>query len=136
MLKHLTVEQVEEIAQLAATASDAQDLLLNKMRVVDKSSDGAELMERTAGGLDTLGATLDSRPLEALKERIEALPPEGRHELAAILSIGRGDHVAQDWDAALDDARSRPDASEVDFIAERASLHDYLTKGLYNLKLR
>jgi hypothetical protein len=136
MLKHLSVEQVEEIARLAASASDAQDGLLNKMTVVDKGDDGAELMERTAGGLDTLDATVGSRPLQALRERIAALPPEGRHELAAILSIGRGDHAAQDWEAALDDARSRPEAEDVNFIAERTSLHDWLTKGLYNLKLR
>jgi hypothetical protein len=136
MLKHLTVEQVDEIAQLAAAARDAQDRLLNKMTVVDKVGDQAEIMGQTAEALDTLDATLNNRPLDELKERIGTLPPEGRHELMAILWIGRGDHVAQDWDAALDDARSRSDASEIDFIAERASLHDYLTKGLYNLKLR
>jgi Protein of unknown function (DUF3775) len=135
MLKRLTVEQVKEIAQLAAVARDAQDRLLNKMKVVDKFDDNAEIMERAAGALDTLDATLNNQSLHELKERIAALPDDGRHELMAILWVGRGDHVADDWDEALDHARSASDAGDADRIAERASLHDHLMKGLYNLKL-
>lgn len=134
-LQHIGVADVRDIAELARQAREAQDRLLNKMRVQDRFEDGKLIETEAMGTLDTLDASLGNRALDELKARIEVLSPEARHELMAVMWIGRGDFAAADWDRAIDQAASSADASTVDFIAERAPLHGYLLKGLYQLKL-
>ena len=134
-LQYLDAESVRDIADLARQAREAQDRLLNKMRVEDRFEDGKLIETEAMGTLDTLDATRGNRALDELKRRIEALSQEARHELMAIMWIGRGDFAAADWDRAIDHAASSADASTVDFIAERAPLQSYLLKGLYQLKL-
>jgi hypothetical protein len=134
-LQSIKAEEVRAIAELSKTAREAQDVLLNKMKIVDKFDDERELSGAVAGTLDTLDASLNNPPLRALKERIAALSPDGRQELMALLWIGRGDYTAAQWEAALDEAQRRANAGDVDDIAERVPLHDYLVKGLYLLDL-
>ena len=72
---------------------------------------------------------------DAVGERLQhGLPPEARHELLAVLWIGRGDFAPREWEEALDEAQGRSTDDDVDYIAERGPLHDYLAKGLYLLK--
>jgi hypothetical protein len=134
-LQSIKAEEVRAIAELSKTAREAQDVLLNKMKIVDKFDDERELSGAVAGTLDTLDASLNNPPLRELKERVAALSPEARQELMALTWIGRGDYTAAEWDAALDEAQRRANAGDVDDIAERAPLHDYLVKALYLLDL-
>jgi hypothetical protein len=134
-LRSISAEEVRAIAALSKAAREAQDVLLNKMKIVDKFDDERELAGAVAGALDTLDASLNNPPLRDLKERIAALSPEARQELMALMWIGRGDYTAAEWEAALDEAQRRANAGDVDDIAERVPLHDYLVKGLYLLDL-
>jgi hypothetical protein len=135
VLQHITVDEVKEIARLSNEARQAQDRLLNKVRVMDRNEDGALLSEQMLGTLDSLDVSLDNPALNALKERIDALSDEARYELMAVMWIGRGDYSAGQWDDAIAQARAGSDAGDVDYISEKGPLHDYLAKGLYNLKL-
>jgi Protein of unknown function (DUF3775) len=135
VLQHITVDDVQEIARLSKEAREAQDLLLNKVRVMDKAEDEALISEQTLGTLDSLDVSLNSPPLDELKERLDALSDEARHELMAVMWIGRGDYVADEWDDALTRARAASDTGDVDYLSEKGPLHDYLSKGLFQLKL-
>jgi hypothetical protein len=135
VLQHITVDEVKEIARLSNEARQAQDRLLNKVRVMDRNEDGALLSEQMLGTLDSLDVSLDNPALNALKERIDALADEARYELMAVMWVGRGDYSAGQWDDAITQARAGSDAGDVDYISEKGPLHDYLAKGLYNLKL-
>ncbi len=103
------------------------------MKIEDKFADERELAHEVAGTLGTLDAARGNPALRSLKERLAALSPEARQELLAVLWIGRGDYAAGDWEAALSEAQRRSAAGDVDYIAERGPLHDYLMKGLYLL---
>jgi hypothetical protein len=133
VLSRIGVDQVKEIAQLSKEARDAQDKLLNKMRVVDRAEDGRELTGQALETLDSLDASLDNRPLTELKQRIAALSDGARHELTALMWVGAGEFAAAQWDDALTRAQAESDAGDVDFLAEKGQLHDFLTKGLFKL---
>jgi hypothetical protein len=135
VLRHIDVDEVKEIARLSKEARDAQDKLLNKMRVVDRFDDEREVMEQALETFDSLDASLDNRALADLKQRIGALSDDGRHELTALMWIGADEFVAAQWDEALTRAQSESDAGDVDFLAEKGQLHDFLTKGLFKLGL-
>lgn len=135
VLQHLKVEEIRDIADLARQTREAQNRLLNKLRVVDRFEDGKLIETETTGTLESLDASLGNEALDELKRRIEALSQDARHELLSVMWIGRGDFAAAEWDRAVEQAASSTDAATVDFIAERAPLHDYLIKGLYQLKL-
>jgi Protein of unknown function (DUF3775) len=133
MLDAIDRREIEEIAALSKEARAAQDRLLNKMRIVDQFDDGKELAAQTAETLDALDATLDNGPLKDLCSRIAALPEAQRLELAAVMLLGRGDFAAQQWEAAIDEARARGDANDPDSLARKPDLADYLAKGLFQL---
>jgi hypothetical protein len=135
MLQQLGVDDIKAIAELSKQAREAQDLLLDKMRVVDRFEDGKLIEAEAIATLDSLEVSLDNEPLEALKQRVGSLASGARLELMAVMWIGRGDFGAAEWDDAVLQAASTADASVVDYITEQAALHEYLAKGLYQLKL-
>jgi hypothetical protein len=134
-LNHVTVEEVRELATLSKGARDAQDLLLNKMKIVDKFDDEKMLTQEAIGTLDTLDASLNNAEFTALRERLAGLPREAMEVVIAVMWIGRGDFAAAEWEAALEAAASRIETGEVDYLAEKGPLHDYLMKGLFQLGL-
>jgi hypothetical protein len=133
MLEAIDANEIREIAALAKAARAVQDRLLNKMRIVDRFEDGKELAAQTA---ETLDVTLDNEPLHQLRSRIAGLAEEARLELAAVMLVGRGDVAAQQWTAALDEARGRGDASDAEALARKPDLAEYLAKGLFQLDAR
>lgn len=134
LLDRITPDEIREIARLSKAAREAQDRLLNKMKIEDKFKDQKELALEVAGTLGSLEASAGNGSLQLLKKRLASLPPEARHELLAVLWIGRGDFAPREWQEALDEAQGRSTDGDVDYIAERGPLHDYLAKGLYLLK--
>lgn len=134
MLKAISSAEIREIVELAKAARAAQDRLLDKMRIVDRFEDGKELTAQAAETLEVLDATLDNEPLRELRRRIEGLPEDARLELAAVMLVGRGDFTAQQWEAALVEARSRGDTNDPDSLALDPNLADYLGKGLFQLE--
>ena len=135
MLKAITPAEVRDIAALAKQARHAQEVLLDKVRIVDRNDDGRLVEDEITGSTELLDMTLDNRPLEELKRRLAALDDEARHEVRALMSIGRGLFAPGEWDAALDDARARHAADEVEAIAEKLGLDEWLSKALFELAL-
>jgi Protein of unknown function (DUF3775) len=69
-----------------------------------------------------------------LQRLVGALPPPARHELMAVMWIGRGDEPASRFADAVAYARQGSDAGDVDYICEKLPLADYLRKGVKRLR--
>lgn len=70
---------------------------------------------------------------EELREIIDELNVDEATELVAIAWIGRGDYEAGDWDEALAEARSRPEAQRrrlSRYLLGMPLLADHLEAGL------
>jgi len=135
MLRHITAEQVQEIARLAGAARAARDRMLSEVP-------GADLAQpQPARGAHVPAAPLGFRPLTpdhparaALERAISDLSPEAAAELRALMWIARGDYGGNE----IDKAREASNAAAEPVIAsllDRADLHDLLMKALYELKL-
>lgn len=135
MLKAITPAEVRDIAALAKQARHAQEVLLDKVRIVDRNDDGRLVEDEITSSTEVLDMTLDNPPLEDLKRRLAALDDEARHEVRALMSIGRGLFAPNELEAALDDARARHAADEVEAIAEKVGLDEWLSKALFELAL-
>jgi hypothetical protein len=53
-----------------------------------------------------------------------------------LLSIGRGDYAAKDWEQAVADATTIRDDVTIAMLLEEADLHQYLMKALYELRIQ
>lgn len=138
MLNQISVDTVRQVARLADQAGDAQDRFLEGMRNIDLGDQPQGRGDRHPTALDTLdalAATGDSRQVDALRRSLSDLSPEERIELRAIMLIGRGDFAAGQWASAMIEAAAPPGTDSIDDLAEKIALHDYLMKGLYELKL-
>jgi len=137
VLAHIVPEQVKHVADLAAAAGRARDALLSKVHKIELQDQAAERGSRNPTDLDSLNVldSVDSPELDALRGFIAGLGVDARQELKAVLLIGRGDFGPNQWDQALLDAGNTPPATDVDYLSEKVSLHDYLVKGLYLLGL-
>lgn len=136
MPDHLSVEEVRRVAELAARALAVRDRLVNKLYDLDLGDQPHGRGDRNPTDLDSLRIldSIGSPEYAALKDCIASLPRERREELTAVMMIGRGDYAAECWEDALAAARAVPDG-DLDYVAEKAPLRDYLMKGLYELKL-
>lgn len=139
MLQAITVETIDRIIDLARTALDAQGELLNKLNTVEIEEPAAPYGDRTPSPLDSmelLEAAGDEGPLADLKQAVADLSRAEREELRAVMLVGRGDYAAGDWDEAMAQAQASEDVGAVEDITEKIRLPSYLSKGLYELKLR
>lgn len=133
MLKEISADQINDIADLSSEAREAQNRLLDKTRIVDQFDDAKRVQEEI-GTFETLDASLNNEPLTRLKEAVDGLTPAARCELIAVMLIGRGEFAAAEWDKALSQAEASS-GNETARLADKVPLHDYLKKGLYELKL-
>jgi hypothetical protein len=139
MLKNLSIDQINRIAELAEQARSVRDLLLNKMYQTEADETPKPRGERNPSALDSLEvvqAADDSGIYDRLRQSIESLSPEAQAELRALMWVGRGDFAAGDWDEALTQASGTASLTTVDTLSDKADLHDYLMKGLYKMDLR
>jgi hypothetical protein len=133
MLKTLSKRQVKTIADLARDAREARDQLLRG--VGDEATGEPEQVrgERDripAGGLEDVPGDRNAA-VRALREAIEALDPEARFELFALMRIGQGELAAGDWGAGLDEAEGFGDQGLEDQLADDIDLQTHLDRGLY-----
>lgn len=68
--------------------------------------------------------------LQELSEEIEALDADHKHELVALMWIGRGDFQAEDWQEALDLAEERHDGPTSRYLLSHPLVADQLASGL------
>lgn len=139
MLKHVNADQVRAFIQFAEAVLDARDEFLDRSHGghLDPESGRSERPEAEATPLDdfaTLGSTVYAHRFDAMRRAIGRLQPEARHELRALIAIGRGDFSARQWDDAVADAEAR-DSSEGDAVIETASLSAYLAMGLHQMSV-
>jgi Protein of unknown function (DUF3775) len=83
--------------------------------------------------LDTLVTNPDDATEEELREMIAGLNEDERHDLIALVYIGRGDLESEEWVEAVRLAREREDASSVstaDWLLGIPNLGDLLDEGL------
>ncbi|WP_207482086.1 DUF3775 domain-containing protein [Arenibaculum pallidiluteum] len=135
MLSKLSLDEVKRVHDLSLEALAARDRLVNKVYQADLGDQPLERGSRMPTDLDNLDVlnAVDSAEYRALKDYIEGLDSERREELKALMLIGRGDHAPAEWDEALAAARTIPQAGDADYLAEKASLSQYLMKGLYGI---
>ncbi len=83
--------------------------------------------------LDTLVANPDDSTEEELREVIAGLNEDERHDLIALVYIGRGDLEPEEWVEAVRLAREREDRaslSTADWLLGIPNLGDLLDEGL------
>jgi hypothetical protein len=79
--------------------------------------------------------TPDNPTEEELRDAIDGLGPPERHELLALMWLGRGDYDADSWPDALREARESTIASVTDYLVGTPLLGDYLEEGASALGL-
>jgi len=137
MLTRTTVAEVKHIAEMAKAAREARDQMLDKIRDQDLGEPNPAKGEHNPAawlGLDPL--PLDHPVCAALRDSVTALTASARSELRALLSIGRGDYAAKDWEQAVADATTVRDEVTIAMLLEEADLHQYLMKALYELRIQ
>jgi hypothetical protein len=137
MLEAITIEQAKHIADLAKEARSARDHALSELpeRDLGEPKLGRGEHNPAAGiGFDPLPAGHPTRV--ALRNAIIALSDEARSELLALAWVGRGEYGVKDWQRAVPAATAILAAAGTDLLADEADLHEQLTKGLYELKMR
>ena len=138
MLNHLTVDQIKQIADMSNECRAVRDTILNKTYQTDVDEVARPRGERNPSSFDSLEvveAADDSGKYQRLRGMIADLSDDARIELRTVMWIGRGDFSASEWDKALTQADGSSNQTVIDTLAEKADLHDYLMKGLYNLNL-
>ena len=135
MLEKLNTAEVKHIAELAKAVRTARDdaLRISREDLGEPRPTRGEHDPAESLGFEPLPP--DHPGLTALQEAIGALSGEARHELRALMLVGRGEHAAGEWEKALAAARSESRDANVGALTDEADLHHLLMKGLYELKL-
>ena len=79
--------------------------------------------------------TPDNPTEEELRDAIDGLGPPERHELLALMWLGRGDYDAESWPEALRQAAKATIANVTDYLVGTPLLGDYLEEGAAALDL-
>jgi Protein of unknown function (DUF3775) len=85
------------------------------------------------GSADMLTSAPDDMTEAEIREMIEGLNEDERHNLIALVYVGRGDFEPEEWGAAVRMAREREDASSLstsDWLLGIPNLPDLLNEGL------
>ena len=111
--------------------------ILEKMRAV-MGREG-EVMPDIGGNAsdDERPATLQETPddllLQELTEEIDAMDDDQKHELVALMWIGRGDFSADEWTPTLTLASERHDSPTSRYLLSHPMVADQLARGLEEL---
>lgn len=120
-LIHLSEEQVHSIVRRATALNVAFPGSAHGMKVGDPDDFRRVTNYRS------------SREARALIEAIRSLSDDARHELIALMWLGRGDS-SDDFLALVEQARSNANIGNTNYITEKApSLPSYLRRGLARL---
>jgi len=137
-LQKISLETVKQAADLAFEAVTDRQRFIAGMRNIDLGDQASERGSRNPTDLDSLSVVSReaSVAVDRLQKLLAEMTPEERIELRAVMMVGRGDFAGNEWDRALAEAGSPPDAtSSFADIVEKIDLHDCLMKGLYALDL-
>src|SRR5215210_4722404 len=85
------------------------------------------------GSTDVLTAAADDMTEAEIRDVIAGLNEDERHDLIALVYVGRGDFEPEEWGAAVRMAREREDAASLptsDWLLGIPNLADLLDEGL------
>ena len=86
---------------------------------------------------DEVPATLQENPgdllLEELREEIDAMDADHKHELVALMWVGRGDFQAAEWAEAVALAEDRHTGKTSGYLLSHPLVADELANGLEEL---
>ena len=134
MLYEIEILEVRRIAELAAAARDVRDRSLTPVPEAELGEPRPARGEHHAAGTLGFGGVPENEPAHlALRQAIEALMPDIRRKLWALMKTGCGDYARGDWDEAVAATDNVADANIVADLAEEVDLHDKLMKGLYEI---
>jgi hypothetical protein len=80
-------------------------------------------------------ATPDNSTEQELRDAIDGLNTDEQEELLALIWLGRGDFTANEWPAAMAQARETRSSSETDYLIGTPLLADYLEEAAAALGL-
>jgi hypothetical protein len=126
MLKSLTRTDIVEILALAE----------QYQRASERVSGGMIMVSPGIYRLDSERQTTHADESErCLYRRIAALCAEARHELTAIMWIGRDGEAPKDIPALVEHARNMSDEGDVAYLTSKEPLAEYLRAGLKRLSV-
>jgi hypothetical protein len=111
--------------------------ILEKLRAV-MGREG-EVMPEIGGNAsdDERPATLQETPgdllLQELSEEIEAMDDDHKHEMVALMWLGRGDFSADEWPEAVSLAAERHDGPTSRYLLSHPRVADQIANGLEEL---
>ncbi|HMO30808.1 DUF3775 domain-containing protein [Enterovirga sp.] len=82
------------------------------------------------GSIDVLTSAPGDATEDQIRDFIDGLNEDERHDLVAIAWIGRGDFEASEWREALRMAQERESLSTADYLLGIPNLGDLLDEGL------
>lgn len=85
------------------------------------------------GSTDVLTSAPGDSTEEQVREFLEGLNDDERHDLVAITWIGRGDYEPEDWAEARRTAREREALSTADYLLGIPNVGDLMDEGLASL---
>jgi hypothetical protein len=80
--------------------------------------------------LQVLADHLDDASYGEACAAIDDLEPDQQITLVALMWLGRGDYTLDDWEEALEDARSAYNGRTADYLIATPLVADYLEEGL------
>ena len=83
--------------------------------------------------MQILASHQDDPTYAELKSTIEGLEPDQQVHLIALMWLGRGDFLAQDWESALEASGESWNENTADYLIGKPLLSNYLEEGLAQL---
>jgi len=80
--------------------------------------------------LQALADHADDPVFQEFKTTLADLEPDQQQAVVALMWIGRGEFSADEWDAAMDEARSEWTENTAEYLIGHPQLADYLLEGL------
>ena len=123
--------------QELSISSEYMRRILEKLRAV-MGREG-EVMPDLGGnasddaGPATLQETSGDLLLKELREEIKAMDVDHKHELVALMWVGRGDFVEEEWQEALALAEERHDGPTWRYLLSHPRVADQIASGLEEL---
>ena len=81
-------------------------------------------------GRQVLAGYTSDPSLQEFQSTINDLEPDQQQNVVALLWLGRGDFTAEEWDAALEEARDNWTPETAGYLIAHPMLADHLQEGL------
>lgn len=112
---------------------DTVRFLIDKLRQFQVKDVGTYADPGDDWGVKVLADYADDPSAAEIRATIDDLDPEQQVEVVALAWVGRGDYTADEWDAAVDQARDGWNSRTADYLIGTPLSADFLEDGLDQL---